>query len=94
MTDSAIYRATIFKRHGPILSHPVAFDTSICFKNFSTLSFKTSGIVNSLPSKILLLQNVLSFSKFEFSIGSFRFDATETKKLLKAFAILLWSSVS
>ena len=94
MTDSAIYGAAIFKRRGPILSHPVAFDTSICFKNFSTVSFETSGIVKTVPSGILLLQNVLSFSKFEFSIGSFSFDATETKKLLKAFAILLWSSVS
>ena len=32
--DSAIYGAAIFKGRGPILSHPVAFDTSICFFNF------------------------------------------------------------
>ena len=92
--DSAIYGAAIFKRRGPILSHPVDFDTSICFKNFSTVSYESSGIVNTVPSVIKLLQNVLSFSKCEFSIGFFRFDATETKHLLKAFAIILRSSVS
>ena len=67
----------------------MAFDTSICFKNFSTLSFETSGIVNTVPSGILLVQNVLSFSKFEFSIGSFRFDATETKIIVESICNLI-----
>ena len=89
MSDSAIYGAAIFKRRGPILSHPVAFDTSICLKKNSTVSFETSGKVNTVPSGFLLLQNVLSLSKFEFSIGSFRFDATETKKIVESICNLI-----
>ena len=89
VTDSAIYGAAIFKRRGPILSHPVAFDTSICFRNFSTVSIEICGIVKNVPSGTLFSQNVFSFSKLEFSMGSFRLDAIETKNLLNVFASIV-----
>ena len=80
VTESAMKRAAVLSRRGPILSHTVAFVISILFKNFSTFSFEISGIVKRMPSRNLLLQKCLSFSKLEVSIGSFKFDAMDRKK--------------
>ena len=47
-----------------------------------------------MPSRNLLLQKCLSFSKLEVSIGSFKFDAMDRKNLLNSFTTSLQSSIS
>ena len=90
---SDIYGAANFSNLGPILSVPVALVISIFFRYFSTFSCAMLGMEKDVFSDNLSLQNILSVSKLEETIGSFIFEATDTKNLLNSVAISLEFSI-
>ena len=90
---SDIYGAANFSNLGPILSVPVALVISIFFRYFSTFSCAMLGMEKDVFSDNLSLQNILSVSKLEETIGSFISEATDTKNLLNSVAISLEFSI-
>ena len=90
---SDIYGAANFSSLGPILSVPVALVLSIFFKYFSTFSSAMLGMEKDVFSDNLSLQNLLSVSKLEDTIGYFIFEVTDTKNLLNSLAMSLEFSI-
>ena len=75
----AIILADILRIFGPMFSKPIALFTFNYDKKFLTNPTLIKGILNSTSFGTLDCTNVLRRSNSEFTIGSFKLEATFTK---------------